>query len=71
MITMTVFKSRCCIGNIQLDFEQLDKWSPNWRCKECGSPTKLLVIEERGHRFFAMKVYEESSVPYSLRYLRK
>jgi len=59
------------MANIQLDFKQLDKWPPYWRCKECGNPTNLLVIEERGHRVFARKVYKESSVPYALRYLRR
>jgi len=71
MIEMIVFKSRCCIGNIQLDFEQLDKWPPYWRCKECGDSTNLLVVEERGHQLFARKVYKESSVLYSLKYVRR
>jgi len=47
---MIIFKSRCCIGNIQLDFKQLDKRPPCWRCKECGGPTKLLLVNEKGHR---------------------
>jgi len=56
---MIIFKSRCCIGNIQLDFQQLDKRPPYWRCKECGGPTKLLVIEERAYRVFARGIIRE------------
>ena len=56
MIAMIVFKSKCCMGNIQLDFEQLDKWPPCWRCKECGDPTKLFVVEERSYQVFAKEV---------------
>ena len=37
------------MANIQLDFKQLDKWPPYWRCKECKDTTNLLVIEEKGH----------------------
>ena len=59
------------MANIQLDFKQLDKWPPYWRCKECGESTKLLVIEERGYRVLPMKVYKESSILYSLKYLRR
>jgi len=47
------------MGNIQLDFEQLDIWPPCWRCKECGGSTKLLVVEERGYRVFAKGVIRE------------
>jgi len=56
MIAMIVFKSRCCIGNIQLDFEQLDNWPPCWRCRECGDPTNLLVIEEGAYRLLKEEV---------------
>ena len=63
---MIVFKSRCCMGNIQLDFEQLDKWPPSWRCKECGSPTNLFVIEEGEYR-----VLDKGGSHYSLRYIRR
>ncbi len=59
------------MANIKLDFEKLDKWPLCWRCKECEAPTNLLVIEERGHRFFARKIYNESSALYSLKYLRR
>jgi hypothetical protein len=59
------------MANIQLDFEQLDIWPPYWRCKECGDPTNLLVIEERGHRLFIRKIYKESSALYSLKYLKR
>jgi len=44
------------MGNIQLDFKQLDKWPPYWRCKECGEPTNLLVVEERAHRVFYKEI---------------
>ena len=63
---MIVFKSRCCMGNIQLDFEQLDKRPLRWRCKECGSPTNLLVIEEGEYR-----VLDKGGSFYSLRYIRR
>lgn len=46
---MIVFKSRCCVGNIQLDLEQLGSWPVRWRCKECGNPTKLLMVQESAH----------------------
>lgn len=63
---MMVFKSRCCMGNIQLDFEQLDKWPPSWRCKECGDPTKLFVIDEKEYR-----VLDKGPSFYYLRYPKR
>jgi len=54
------------MGNIQLDFEQVDKWPPSWRCKECKDPTNLLVIEERDYR-----VLDKGRSFYSLKYLRR
>lgn len=54
------------MGNIQLDFEQLDKWPPYWRCKECRGPTNLLVIEEGEYR-----VLDKGRSFYSLRYVRR
>lgn len=44
------------MGNIQLDLEQLDEWPPCWRCKECGDPTNLLVIEEGAYRLLTEEV---------------
>ncbi|MBA7678849.1 hypothetical protein ES703_87127 [subsurface metagenome] len=54
------------MGNIQLDFEQLDKWPPSWQCKECGELTNLFVIEEAEYR-----VLDKGESFYSLRYLRR
>jgi len=54
------------MGNIQLDFEQLDKWLPYWRCKECRGLTNLLVIEEGEYR-----VLDRERNFYYLRYLRR
>ena len=42
---MLVFKGACCMGNIKRDIDQLDVWPIQWRCKECGERTRLLVTD--------------------------